>query len=267
MAKRELKDEIATLNNYPYGTKQHKDILKRIQKDHLKKYSGNFILCTHGKFENVDQSVTTQDGVHDMTFVEDCLAKPTFANENFYFEDRMLCEWNMQHRQIIVNTLVLNEDNTKAIVLQEDNGRVSLIGGHVDFSSRDYHRTVSETLFANMIKETREEAGNSTYIVANMPDLPTHIVSCNSSSSRFYDNMHVFFMYVFNLDNEIFEKQAKIMKRNEKYHKPAVMDLDTIIKKTNKDSIKKIVSHVQTIKELNGRTFGQVIEEELELVK
>lgn len=241
-------------------------MLRRIQKEFLSKYSGNFIMCTQGKFnKEVEQLIPVEDGVHQSDFTLDCLAKSNFMVDNFYFADRMLCEWNVEHRQIIVNTLVLNEAHDKAIVLEENNGRVSLIGGHVDFSVKDYNRNIGETLFANMIKETNEEAGNATYITYNMPKLPTHIVSCNSNTSSFYDNMHVFMMYVFELDEETFERQAKILKRNEKYHKPVVMDLDTIIKRTNKDSVRKIVKHVKTMKEIQDETLSEYVEKNLKL--
>ncbi len=247
MSKKTLKEELAILDNYPYGTKEHKATLKRIQKEFNKKYSGNYILCTHGKFNSgcFGQSVPTNDGVFNSDIIGDVLSSPTFMAEDFYFHDRMYCEHNLEHRQIIVNTLVLNKARTHAIVLQEDAGKVSLIGGHVDFSPKDYHRSLEETLYANMIKETNEESGNATYITAFMPELPTHIVSCNGSKSNFYDNMHVFFMYVFELDDEHFDKQVKIMKRNERGHRPVKMSLEDAYKRTSKNSIKKIIEHVQ----------------------
>ena len=239
--------ELQELQKYPFGTKKHEELLTKIQNKYLSKYENQFILCTRSKFKK-DLVVPNFNGVYvlndDNDIIVQSLKDYPFENKQFYYVDRKDAEWNMQHRQLIVNVFVVNEDSSKAIVLQENNGKISLVGGHVDFHSNDYHNQIDQVLRYNMIKETNEEVGNATYITANTPQQPSFVVSCNDTYASFYDNMHIFFVYLVRLSNADFAKQADIMRRKERKHKPVVANLEEILRKTSKESVRKIARHI-----------------------
>lgn len=238
-------DLIKGLKLSPYGTKQHAEALKKLQKDYLSKYKDQFILCTQG-IVTKEKALGSFNGVieGDHDFLNKHLKDNVFVSDQFYFHNRELCEWNLQHRQVIVNAIVTNKNHDKFIMLKSNDGKITMIGGHVDYNISDYSVLLHDTLRRNMVKETSEEVKNSKIIIDNTPEFPGYLVQCNERGGEFYDLFHIFYIYLIELDDELFEEQAKKMGVNEKNHIPVVMTKKEIISSRSKSSVKLIINHL-----------------------
>lgn len=181
---------------------------------------------------------------NDNAFLDTYLKDNVFTSEQFYFNNRELTEWNLEHRQIIVNAVVTNKNHDKFIMLKSNDGKVSMIGGHVDYSISDYAVSIHDTLRRNMVKETGEEVKYSKIIIDNIPEYPNYLVQCNERGGEFYDLLHIFYIYLVELDDDLFEEQAQKMAKNEKNHNPVVMTKKEIISSRSKSSVKLIINHL-----------------------
>lgn len=229
----------------PYGTKQHTEALKKLQKEFLTKYKNQFILCTKGLVTK-EKELGSFNGVieGDNDFLNNHLKENVFTSNHFYFHNRELCEWNLDHRQIIVNAIVTNKSHDKFIMLKSDVNKVTMIGGHVDYNISDYSVLLHDTLRRNMIKETGEEVKHSKIIIDNLPQFPKYLVQCNERGGEFYDLLHIFYVYLVELDDDLFNEQARKMGRNEKNHNPVVMTKKEIMSSRSKSSVKLIINHL-----------------------
>lgn len=249
-----LNELLDLVREYPYGSSHHREITELITTHHNKKYRNQYILCTKGLYEREALFKTSDETNTLYSKVRNELDKisPLEADAPFYYVERNQCEHNPQHRQIIVNTIVVDEKYERVIVLQDGKGYVSLIGGHVDFNKHDYHRTITEILNFNMRKELNEEVGESEYIKLALPRTPTYVLSSNGKKGSYYDMTHLIMLYITVLPTKEFDKQIKSMKETEKYNTPVVLELDTVMRKTRKNSVRLAVELINRRKHRNS---------------
>lgn len=237
---KKLIEVLKELSLHPYGTKIHKELTRHIIENFNNKYRGQYVLCTKGVVQ--EGAIFSNDTRYiNYGSIKDGLNKINVFAEGspIYFKEREECEYNVEHRQFIVYSLVTNEDYSKVIALQDiNNGLLSLPGGHVDYIKNSYHRNFSEILHYNMKKEIREEVGNSNLIIKNLKDNPDYIISSIGRSGTIHDVVHIVAAYVVKMSNEDFEKQVSVMKQAEDFQKPVELTLDQLLKHSGKNSIR-----------------------------
>lgn len=240
---------VKTLKTTPYGTQSHSAAFDKLHRKYLsKKHFGEFILCSAGRFntENKTNDFMRQSGIVKLSGIEgqpmsvlSTLSKPSTEKSvfdtDFYFLERELAEYNLDHLQVNVNAIITNETMDKFILLRTLDHELKLVGGHVDFDPSDYHISMNDTLLRNMKKEMEEEVKKSSELLELLPNEPTFKYLADANTGVFYDLLHTMYVYLIVCDvDKIFEK---IKSGEPDKHKVVVMTADEILRYDRKKSM------------------------------
>lgn len=233
----------------PYGTPEHEALVQKIQKTIN---SRDFILCTHGHY-HPERSIELEKNTNTnrikvgmpKPFEADT---PVFKSDKFYFVRRDKAEYNLNHRQINVGLVVTDKKN-RALVLQKENGYMSLVGGHTDFCREAYNMTVGEICYYNVTKELSEEVkikeGEFT-----VPAKPSYFIT---EGNEIWDLFHSWFIYHVQVDNL---KDFKFISGEPKKHDVKVVKMDDIVNGKYQKTKHSLLQAIKMI--LEDRDSGKV---------
>lgn len=227
---------IRKLQYLPYGTKEYEKELRTIQKD-IK--SRDFILCMKGKFtpdRNVfaDKNISLVDPKSNGLSYKSVFPgdKTVFESKDYFFMRRDQAEYNLDYRQVNVGLLIVDKKNN-VLVLRKENGFLSLVGGHTDFTKDAYNMSVKEITHFNVVKEYGEEV-ETDLTSEEIPEEPLFFVT---EGCEMWDFLHAWFIYLVTVDDL---NNYKFKSGEKEKHDTVVMNIDEAINdKRIKNSLKQ----------------------------
>lgn len=243
LKKKNMSELIDILKVHPYGTEEHTKIHSFLAQKVDEVYPNEFVLCTTNRFNNnagVGSKLISLLG--EITDFKEVLQREYISAEETAFENNMLVfksrkevEYNFAYKQI--NVFGFITDGTKYMFLKKPNKKITMIGGHVDFTEKAYKLTQVGLLQQAMQQELDEEILSEQRILVDQE--PVALVN---TFNEWNDIFHMAFIYKIHVKSvdDLFNKSV-----SGEPHKHSLVKFDSLSELANTKKLHQWISVIQ----------------------